>query len=164
MDAPAAPALHAVVHLTTRPDFHHILAPLDLGETTADTLATALTLARQLEADLTLLYVFDIHPFFYGPGLYVPADDLRASATTCLDETLEKARAVHPRVNAVFTDGISWPEILKVAKQSGADLIVMGTHGRRGLPRLLLGSVAEKVIRGSPIPVLTVHPRQTHEG
>ena len=49
-----------------------------------------------------------------------------------------------------------WEEILATIEAVGADLVIMGTHGRRGVPRLLLGSVAEKIVRTSPVPVLTV--------
>ena len=52
--------------------------------------------------------------------------------------------------------GVEWEQILEVVKARNADLIVMGTHGRRGLSRLFLGSVAEKVVRISPVPVLTI--------
>jgi len=67
-------------------------------------------------------------------------------------------RAEGPRTDAVFRQGTPFDVILDVAKSEGCDLIVIGTHGRRGVARVLLGSVAERVVRLSPVPVLTVHP------
>jgi nucleotide-binding universal stress UspA family protein len=76
-------------------------------------------------------------------------------------ESLEKERArlasSGAEVISVLRPGVAWEEILAAAQALDAGLIVMGTHGRRGLPRAVLGSVAEKVVRLSPIPVLTVH-------
>ena len=75
------------------------------------------------------------------------------SATGTLDSesTTEEARRV-----SAMSEGMSGSEILRIAGDCKADLIVMGTHARRGLPRYLLGSVAEAVVRSSPIPVLTM--------
>lgn len=65
----------------------------------------------------------------------------------------------HTATEAILREGADWREILKVVKERGVDLVVMGTQGRRGLSRLLLGNVAEKVVRLSPVPVLTMGPR-----
>jgi nucleotide-binding universal stress UspA family protein len=62
-----------------------------------------------------------------------------------------------PEATSVLRSGTAWEEILLAASESKTDLIVLGTHGRRGLGRLLLGSVAEKVVRMARLPVLTVH-------
>jgi nucleotide-binding universal stress UspA family protein len=60
-------------------------------------------------------------------------------------------------VSVVLRHGTPWTEIATVAREAKADLVVMGTHGRRGVARMLLGSVAERVVRTAPCPVLTVH-------
>ena len=60
-------------------------------------------------------------------------------------------------MTGVILNGAAWEEIGRLAAEEGTDLIVMGTHGRKGLPRAILGSVAERVIRTSSVPVLTVH-------
>jgi nucleotide-binding universal stress UspA family protein len=60
-------------------------------------------------------------------------------------------------LETLFSRGVAWEEIIEVAKRVDVGLIVMGTHGRRGLPRAIMGSVAEKVVRLSPVPVLTIH-------
>jgi nucleotide-binding universal stress UspA family protein len=65
-------------------------------------------------------------------------------------------------VMTIFKIGVAWDEIIGAARRLDVGLIVMGTHGRRGLPRVLMGSVAEKVVRLSPVPVLTIHSSDVH--
>jgi nucleotide-binding universal stress UspA family protein len=79
-----------------------------------------------------------------------------------LDEAVNSSRKRCPAISAILLNGAAWEEIARMAAEQNADLIVMGTHGRRGLPRAILGSVAERVIRTSSVPVLTVHaPRES---
>jgi nucleotide-binding universal stress UspA family protein len=85
-------------------------------------------------------------------------------AQIALDRALEKTRATFPRAESVLVRGDPCEGILHVARERNADLIVMGTHGRRGLSRAFLGSVAERVVRTSPTPVLTVGARATLRG
>jgi nucleotide-binding universal stress UspA family protein len=61
-----------------------------------------------------------------------------------------------PQAKAILRSGVPWREILSAVEDVAADLVVMGTHGRRGVSHALLGSVAEKIVRLSPVPVLTV--------
>jgi nucleotide-binding universal stress UspA family protein len=77
-------------------------------------------------------------------------------ATKELDALLQKVKDRYPKAEAAVVAGEPWLAILEAVKKQGADLIVMGTHGRRGISRVLLGSVAEKVVRLSPVPVLTI--------
>ncbi len=90
--------------------------------------------------------------------MYWPTDELAKAAKKELEAsmTLAKTKANYSNIEPLLASGPPWEQILQVAKERGADLIVMGTHGRRGLSHALLGSVAEKVVRISPIPVLTV--------
>ena len=92
-----------------------------------------------------------------GLGLVVQAN--RAAARTALDRVVQDLRlpgvAIHPDV----AEGIPAEEILRAARDKDVDLIVMGTHGRTGLAHVFMGSIAEKVVRRAPCPVLTVrHP------
>ena len=73
-----------------------------------------------------------------------------------LEDTLAKVKVTAPRATEETARGVPWREILASIERHRPDLVVMGTHGRRGLPRMVLGSVAEKIVRMSPIPVLTV--------
>ena len=83
---------------------------------------------------------------------------LEAAARKSLDQKLEMVRATVPAVQSVLTTGVPWRQIIAGIEELKADLVVMGTHARRGVERMLLGSVTEKIVRASPVPVLTVPP------
>ena len=139
--------------------FTHILVPTDFGEPADRALDVAITLAAKFESKLTLLHSSWLPPSAYAPyaeGLYWPTDEMAKGAKKELDAALSKVTRRYPRAEGVVVTGEPWLTILEVAKQRGADLIVMGTHGRRGLSRVFLGSVTERVVRLSPIPVLTI--------
>jgi nucleotide-binding universal stress UspA family protein len=71
--------------------------------------------------------------------------------------------ARHAKTDGLLRQGNPAPEIVDAIRAHGIDLVVMGTHGRHGLPRLLLGSVAEKVVRTSPVPVMTVSAQRAED-
>jgi len=138
--------------------FRHILVPVDFGEPSERAIDIALTLGMRFEALVTLLHVSWMPPYYYATyaeGLAFPLDEMETQAKKMLDDTLAKAVARYTRVDGKTVAGEPWEKILEVAKDCGADLIVMGTHGRRGVAHVFLGSVAEKVVRHSPVPVLT---------
>lgn len=134
----------------------HILAPTDFSAAAERALAMALELAGVFDARVTLLHVWSMPYTAYAEGLTWPLDEMERAARSALDRTLANAREVHPKVEALLREDGDWAQILEVANERDVDLIVMGTHGRRGLPHFVLGSVAEKVVRLSPVPVLTV--------
>jgi nucleotide-binding universal stress UspA family protein len=76
-----------------------------------------------------------------------------------LESALRDLKAKWPGSTALFKRGVAWRQILLAIEETAADLVVMGTHGRQGLSRALIGSIAEKVVRLSPVPVLTVRER-----
>jgi nucleotide-binding universal stress UspA family protein len=135
--------------------FRRILVPTDFEGPASRALEVAIELAREHDASLTLVHVWTIPPV-YTEGFAWPVEGLEEAARKALDADLARVRQRLPGARAVLACGAAWEEILAAAKHNDADLIVMGTHGRRGLPRLWLGSVAERVVRTSPIPVLTV--------
>jgi nucleotide-binding universal stress UspA family protein len=136
--------------------FKHILVPTDFSEPSERALGLAVALAGPFDARLTLLHVWTIPNTGYAEALSWPIDDMERVARTALDDALESTVKQHPATEAVLLEGKEWKQILEVVKQRGCDLVVMGTHGRRGLPRFVLGSVAEKVVRLSPVPVITL--------
>ncbi len=139
--------------------FKHILVPIDFGETSNRALEMALELAVKFDAELTLYHASWLPPASYAAyaeGLYWPTDEMAREAKKELDAAVAKAKARYPKTDAVLGSGEPWQQVLNVAKERDVDLIVMGTHGRRGLSRVFLGSVAEKIVRLSPVPVLTV--------
>ncbi|MGH8613589.1 MAG: universal stress protein [Gammaproteobacteria bacterium] len=139
-----------------------LLIPTDFSDLTEHTLDYAIGLAVALNASVEILHVH------YSPALSLQNGDLtmpvdptleveyEASAQQRLDKLAEKYRASGVTVSGRLLSGVPHAEIIRAAEEGGADLIVMGTHGRTGLAHLMMGSVAERVVRGSPIPVLTV--------
>jgi nucleotide-binding universal stress UspA family protein len=142
--------------------FTHILVPTDFGEPAERALDVAIALAVELDAKVTLFHASWMPPtayVAYGEGLPWPTDAYMEQARKELDALSARARTRFPKIDSCIVKGEPWEEILRGAKERGADLIVMGTHGRRGLSRVFLGSVAERVVRLSPIPVLTISGR-----
>ncbi|EPR43689.1 UspA domain-containing protein [Desulfovibrio sp. X2] len=139
-----------------------ILCPIDFSPPMAKIAGYARMLAECSGAEVVALYVAPAMNRY--AKLYVAPDmigsleqEIRAGAK----EQLHKALEEHFKgVSATGRVVIGYPPeaILDEAEKSGADLIVMGTHGRKGADRILFGSVAEKVVKTSPVPVLTVRP------
>lgn len=148
----------------TRVRFDRILCPTDFSEFSERALERAVSLAGWFNARVTALHVVLPLPWAlpaaaYAANVAVPVDLVRGRRE---EEAKELERFVRPLlgegvpIETRLTDGEPWREILAEAGRLPADLIVMGTHGRGGFEHLLLGSVAEKVLRRAPCPVLTV--------
>lgn len=136
--------------------FNHVLVATDFGKPAADAEELAISFAEKFGAKLTVLFVFSVPNAAYATGSYWQVDHLERQARKAFDTKIAELKERLPQLTGVMRTGSPWEEILAAAKELGADLIVMGTHGRRGLPRALLGSVAERVVRTAAIPVLTV--------
>jgi nucleotide-binding universal stress UspA family protein len=140
-------------------DIRTIIVPHDFSNAAEGALRYALDLAEKLRAKVTVLHVYDVTPFTLPEGPAITAEvvkQMEMAAKEGLDRVLAGARRPGLELRAVLIQGIPWCEIDNLAVQEHADLIVMGTHGRRGFTRALLGSVTEKVVRSAPCPVLTV--------
>lgn len=137
-----------------------ILCPIDFSEFSRRAVEHALDIARVYHADVTTLFVFPLEPSGPddGSGTRVVAPDEGARATVAQDLVafVEPARARGIRVHLRQRAGDAAEEILAEARSMEADLIVMGTHGRSGFRRWVLGSVADQVLREAPCPVITV--------
>lgn len=134
----------------------HILFPTDFSDAADCALPTALELALTFDSRLTLLHVWSVPSSVYAEALTWPSDDMQRGARAYLDAALEDARRSFPKTEALLREGREWRQILAVVDELGCDLVVMGTHGRKGLSRVVLGNVAEKIVRLSRVPVLTV--------
>jgi nucleotide-binding universal stress UspA family protein len=145
--------------------FQHILVPVDFGDAMQAGIDVAVGLAHKLDARITLVHAFDITPFAAMTPFAPPIDlePLIASSERELSKVAAKVRAEWPQTETVLRRGSPCEAILEVGRARGCDLIVIATHGRRGVARVLLGSVTEKVVRTSLIPVLTVHPGRLAE-
>jgi nucleotide-binding universal stress UspA family protein len=134
-----------------------LLVAVDFEEPSRRAVTVARELAGALGADLCLLHTY-LLPVYTYPGLE-PAMPVEFSAgiTTAATRALQAFAAEVGVERTLLREGDPAPTIVAVGREISAAMIVMGTHGRRGLSHALLGSVAEKVVRTSDIPVLTVH-------
>lgn len=146
--------------------YRTILVPTDFGEPATAALDLAVELARPFGAEVVVVHAYAIPVVGSGEGPLIMAEltqRILSSAQTCLDEAVAVHKSCGVPMRAFIREGDPWVVTLEVIKEARADLVAMGTHGRKGLPRFLIGSVAEKVVRTSPVPVLTVHPRGHYE-
>jgi nucleotide-binding universal stress UspA family protein len=148
-------------------ELQKILLPTDFSEHAAEAMRYACALADHFDAELHLLHVLEVHisstpQFGMGLAVSTPARESSEAAGRALEELIDAAWAKDHRVVCATTDGPAFLGIIRYAKQHDIDMIVMGTHGRSGLPHVLLGSVSERVVRKAPCPVLTVR-REGHQ-
>jgi nucleotide-binding universal stress UspA family protein len=137
----------------------NILCATDFGPSSKRAVTVALALAKAFGGSVTLIHVFDA-PVLPGAP-FMPLNDTgpqaEKEARHELDAAVTEAGAqIDGVVHGVLRRGRPWEEVVAVGADMRADLVVVGTHGRRGLPRAILGSVAERVVRLSEVPVLTV--------
>ena len=143
--------------------FSNILLATDLSGCSDAATDTAVELAKKFDGKLTVLHVYEIPAYAYAGGGYVAADllsPLQKVASTALAELLKKVQARVPTATSMLGAGNPAAGILETAREAHPDLIVMGTHGRRGASHLFLGSVAERVVQRSKCPVLTIPPHE----
>jgi len=147
---------------------HKILVPTDFSEGARLAMREALDLAQTLGAEVTLLHAYQLPNYVLpdGSAIMVTAEahaELVQSADLRLREQLEDALAWQVMVTTATRQGPAAEMIVDAAEQGNYDLVVMGTHGRTGFKRLLLGSVAEKVVRTCARPVLTIRQPRGEE-
>jgi len=139
-----------------------ILLATDFSDASQNATYYALSLAKIHNAKLKVLHVFDARV------LGIPADYFITDEQENIEKTRQRgkenlARLVDSfdiKVETIFAEGIAGREIIRIAADSGADLIILGTHGYTGWNRFAIGSIAEFVVRYSPCPVLTVPSNQ----
>ena len=145
-------------------EIRHILCPIDFSDTSRHALEHAVAIAKWYGSHITALHVMNpaflpeppiLFADFSGP---VPTEADRAALQMRLRDWLQLASAAGLQTDVRLEEGKPAPHVLGCATSLPADLIVMGTHGRGGFERFMLGSVAEKVVRNAACPVLTVPP------
>lgn len=142
--------------------FKHILVPVDGSSTSLKAVEKAVGLAKAFDAQVTAVYVLDPYPFTgvgadfaYGQAQYLTA--ATAEANKALDDVKSSMADSGVQLNTLVGEGHAVHEgIVRVGQNVGADLIVMGSHGRRGLEKLVLGSVAQRVLQVAHVPVMVV--------
>ena len=141
--------------------FHRIVVPTDFSDCAREAWEMAKRVSAAAGGELIACHVFP-EPLRYGQGIYAgdPASTVQQSARgwvkAALDDQVGEARDKGLQARACLRHGVAYQEIVALALDERADLIVIGTHGRGGMNRVLLGSVADRVVRLAPCPVLTV--------
>jgi nucleotide-binding universal stress UspA family protein len=139
-----------------------ILFPVDLSEVSPKIAPYVKEVASKFGSEVHLVFVARVLQYF--TSIYVPhpsvtnfETEIIKGAEKKLDEFVkENFQGVSPKVQVILGDAAE--EILNYVRSEGIDLIIMGTHGRKGLEKVVFGSVAERVVQKSPVPVLTINP------
>lgn len=142
----------------------NIVAAVDFSNATPAVMEIAISLAKSFNAELQLLHVIEPEPTFVTYGFSVadyPAmapfrDEIIRRAKSRMEELVTQARKDVPRTVAHLPEGSPLLELLKQVKQSGADFVIVGSHGHGVISSLLLGSVAEGMVRKAAVPTLIV--------
>jgi nucleotide-binding universal stress UspA family protein len=143
--------------------YDRILVPTDGSDCSDAAVTHAIDLAAQYDAELHVLFVADTRDAGHGAPA-ISADQLERAMSDHGEEVTsrvaERTRAEGVETVTAVRSGIPDDEIRAYAEDEGCDLVVMGTHGRTGIERYLLGSVTERTVRQSPVPVLTVRAEE----
>lgn len=133
-----------------------LLVPVDFSETSRKALELAKELSPKLGAEIVILHVFEPPPFAYPDVPLALIQSVYQGTYPAAQRALAELAVGAGGVRSLFREGSADMEILRAAEELSPEFIIMGTHGRRGVRRLLLGSVAEQVIRHAHAPVVTV--------
>ncbi len=134
-----------------------ILCPVDFSECSHEALLRAVELAKESSAELSLVHAYQLPVYdgtLYVPDMYAEVQKFAEDSVAAWVREAEKLGAANVKGAAVM--GVAWDEIVRRARDEKSDLIVIGTHGRSGLKHVLIGSVAERVVRHAPCAVLVV--------
>jgi nucleotide-binding universal stress UspA family protein len=147
---------------TKRFDVKTILVPTDFSDGSQVALEYATSLAKSFSAKIILLHVIETFTYTMTEALQVVNVYalVRNAVEPVMDRTVQDLQKDRVSASRLLVQGTADQEIVGQAKEAGADLIVMGTHGRRGVSHAFIGSVAERVVRTAPCPVLTVRVRE----
>lgn len=139
--------------------FRHVLVAVDFAESSRRALDLAIDMVTGTETRLTVLHVCEVPAMIYadfGFSLVDVVGPLQEAAKAQLLKLMSEVRAKVPSAKHELRSGSAWEGTLAAAEKDDVDLVIVGTHGRRGIKHALLGSVAEKIVRLSKVPVLTV--------
>ena len=143
--------------------FNKILYPIDFSEYTEEITNYALSIAKKYSSELHLLHVIPNLTYFTPYESFLTPENLVAiekNIETEIEKDFDKIISkIDIPVKKIIRTGVTFVEIIDYIKEEGIDLVVMGTHGRSGIEHILIRSVAEKVVRKSPCPVMTVRPK-----
>ncbi len=142
-----------------------ILAPVDFSPASDHAFAYAIELAAKLNAEVHAVHVYQLPVYTFTEGAVTAGPEVVTKIVDASNEAIKKLIDKHQRSGVTMhghvLEGMPHEAILELAQTKGVQLIVMGTHGRNGLTRFLLGSVAERVVRTSSVPVLSIRSPET---
>ena len=146
-------------------NIERILFPVDLTESSERLVPNVLTMAEKFNAQVHIVFVVRIFQYFTDiyvapPSISIFENELVEGARKKMDEFLARHFAQLPQTHGEVILGDPSDAIINYVEEKGIDMIVMGTHGRKGLDRVLFGSVAERVIKTVSVPVLVVNPHR----
>ena len=144
-------------------EFRKILVPVDFSENAPKLLQDAADIAQRFGAELTVVFVvqsFEDYSGFFVPHIPINQfeEEMIQSATTKMENFLEENLKTKVPHNSKILQGDIAEELVNYATENDIALIIMGTHGYKGLEKALFGSVAERVVKTAPCPVLTINP------
>ena len=146
-------------------EFKKILFPVDLSESSEKIVPYILTVGRKFNSEIHLLFVARV--FDYFSGLYVPVSSITAiekdiidGAEKRLDEFAEQYFSDYSDMVMSVVPGDASNKIIDYITSNEIDLVIMGTHGRKGVDKVIFGSVAERVVKTAPVPVMVVNPHK----
>ncbi len=150
-------------------EFKHILFPVDLSETNIKIVPYVKAMAGKFDSNIHLLFVARVLTHF--AGIYVPVPSITSiehsiveGAEKKIDEFVDQHFSSHQTTIASVVSGDASEEIINYIKSNKIDLVIMGTHGRKGLDKVIFGSVAERVVKTAPVPVMVINPYKTELG
>lgn len=143
--------------------FSKILVPVDFSEYTDDIVKYATEIAQKFGSAIHLIHVIPNMDYFTPYESFMAAENMvtvQKGVEAEVQQDIEKVAStiVGIPVTKAIRTGVSFVEIIEYVKSEHIDLVIMATHGRGGLEHIIIGSVAEKVVRKSPCPVLTIRP------
>lgn len=143
--------------------FKKILCPVDFSEYTEGIISYAVEIAKKFNSELHILHVIPNLTYFTPYESFMTPENLIVLEKN-IEKEIEKdfeniTKKIDFPFKKVIKSGIAFVEIINYIKEESISLVVMGTHGRSGIEHILIGSVAEKVVRKSPCPVLTIRPK-----
>ena len=143
--------------------FKKILYPVDFSDYAEEIMEYATTIASRFDSELHLIHIIPNLNYFTPYESFLTPENLVAVERNIESEVdkdfVKLVEKITVPVKKVIRTGVTFLEIIDYIKEAGIDLVVMGTHGRSGIEHILIGSVAEKVVRKAPCPVLTVRPK-----
>ncbi len=146
--------------------FSKILFPVDLSEISPNMVPYVSEIAEKFNSEIHILFVVRVLDHFAGYNISVSMiNDFQNKIVKGIEDSLCEFNNKHfnnsPNVTAVVEIGDISATILNYIENNGIDLLIMGTHGRKGLDKVMFGSVAERISKSAPVPILLVNPYKT---